>query len=94
MSELNIKFKIYGKKSCGTCHDVHHKMEYFRNHWLQDAAIDYYDMETVDGLAEGAYNDVSDIPTVVLEKDGKELGRWIKIPPTFDELKTMFSIPK
>jgi hypothetical protein len=51
-------------------------------------------METIDGLAEGAFNDVSDIPTIVLEKSGKELNRWTKIPPTFDELKTIFSITK
>jgi hypothetical protein len=94
LSDTPVKFKIFGKKSCEVCHNVYQKMEYFRNHWLQNGAIDYYDMETIDGLAEGAYNDVYDIPTVVLERGGKELNRWIKIPPTFEELKTMFSIAK
>lgn len=67
-------------------------MEYFHNHWLPDSTIDYYDMATDDGLAEGAFNDVVDIPTVVLEKDSKELKRWIKTAPTFDELKIILSI--
>ncbi len=94
MSKLSIKFKIYGKQSCDICHKVHEKMQYFRSHWLNEAVIDYLDMETVEGLAEGSFNNIYDIPTVVLEKGGKELGRWIRVPPTFEELKTMFSIAK
>jgi hypothetical protein len=94
LADVSIKFKVFGKQSCEVCHKVHEKIEYFRSHWLNDATIDYYDMETVDGLAEGAFNDVADIPTVVLERDGKELGRWAKTPPTFDNLKTIFSMPK
>lgn len=92
MSEIMVKFKVFGKQGCDICHKVHEKMEYFRNHWLNEAAIDYYDMETVDGLSEGAFSDVDEIPSVIVEKDGKELGRWIKTSPTFDELKTIFSI--
>lgn len=92
MNDSKIKFKVFGKEGCPICLQVKEKMEYFRNHWLNDAGIDYYDMATVDGLAQGAFNDVSDIPAVVLEKDGKVLGRWIKTAPTFEELKTIFNI--
>jgi hypothetical protein len=93
LGNTEVKFKVFGKANCPICHKVREKMEYFRNHWLSCALIEYYDMETVLGLTEGAFNDITEIPSVVLEKDGKELGRWIKTAPTFEELKTIFAIP-
>jgi hypothetical protein len=93
LADVNVKFKVFGRQSCEVCHKVNEKMEYFRSHWLNEAKIDYFDIETMDGMAEGAFNDVADIPTVVLEKDGKEQNRWTKTAPTFEELKTILSIP-
>jgi hypothetical protein len=42
-------------------------------------------METVDGLTEGAYHEVQDIPTVIILDDSKELVRWVKKPPVSEE---------
>lgn len=83
---------IFGKEGCEACKRVFHKMEYFKNNYLPELEILYYDMETVDGLAEGAYRDVSDVPTVILEKDGKELERWKKIPPTYKRLREILGL--
>ena len=92
MADAKIKFKVFGKSGCEICRRVHEKMEYFRSRWLNEATVDYYDMATVDGLAEGAFNDVMDIPTVLLEKDGEIVSRWDKTAPTFEELRSIFPI--
>lgn len=42
-------------------------------------------METLDGLTEGAFNEVADIPTVIIFDNMKELARWVKKPPVSDE---------
>ncbi|MGB3480559.1 MAG: hypothetical protein WBB67_15560, partial [bacterium] len=49
------------------------------------AQIEYYDMETLDGLTEGAFHEVSDIPTVIIFDDKNELTRWVKQPPISKE---------
>lgn len=87
-----ISFLVFGKKGCPICKNVHRKIEYFKNNYLPESKVSYYDMEEVDGLAEGAYRDISEVPTVVLEKNGKELERWEKIPPTYKRLKEILGI--
>jgi hypothetical protein len=45
-------------------------------------------MDTVDGLAEGAIYDVSDIPTTVVEDNNLEVTRWegkVPISPDFSK---------
>jgi hypothetical protein len=42
-------------------------------------------MDSVDGLAEGSFYEVSDIPTVIIIEDDKELIRWTKKPPISEE---------
>ena len=34
------------------------------------------DMDTVDGMAEGAFRDVADIPTTIVRDSGVDLARW------------------
>ncbi len=86
------RFLIFGKEGCKVCKKVYHKLEYFKNNYLPNAEIFYYDMESVDGLAEGAYRDVSEVPTIILEKDGSELGRWQKVPPTYKRLREILGL--
>jgi hypothetical protein len=42
-------------------------------------------METLDGLTEGAFNEVADVPTVIIFDNRKELARWVKKPPVSEE---------
>ena len=79
------KVLIFGKPTCPVCKDAHKKVKYFKKKKHFNADILYYDMETIDGLTEGAYNEVSDIPTVIIVENKKERARWIKIPPVSEE---------
>ena len=76
---------IFGKPTCPVCKDAHKKVKYFKKKKNFDADILYYDMETIDGLTEGAFNEVSDVPTVIIVDNKKELARWSKKPPVSEE---------
>jgi hypothetical protein len=87
-----IKIIIFGKVTCDACKSVKEKFNFFLNHWgLSDKAeIQYIDLDTVDGLSQGAYNDALEFPTTILEKNGQELARWKKTVPTSQEFKQFF----
>jgi thiol-disulfide isomerase/thioredoxin len=78
-----IKVSVFGKQDCDACKAAVEKVAYFSEKWgkAEETSISFIDMETPDGLAEGAYRDVYDIPTVILEDDGQEVARWIKEVP-------------
>jgi hypothetical protein len=80
---------VFGRPTCQVCKQAIEKIDYFLDKWKykEQVPISYFDMETVDGLAEGAFYEVSDIPTVVLQYKKKELDRWVKRPPLSKELK-------
>lgn len=85
-----LRVLIFGKKDCEACKAMHEKVRFFVDRWnVKVDSIDFIDMDTVDGLAEGAYRDVYDVPTMVIEADGSEIGRWKKTPPLSTELKPL-----
>jgi len=47
--------------------------------------IQYIDMDELSGLTEGAFYEISDIPTVLILEDDKEIKRWVKNPPVSEE---------
>jgi thiol-disulfide isomerase/thioredoxin len=85
------KVYVFGKPTCPVCKDARNKIQYFKEKKRFDAEIKYFDMETVDGLAEGAYYEVFDIPTVIILDEKKELARWVKKPPISEEFLPFLS---
>ncbi|MGB9721137.1 MAG: hypothetical protein ACPL28_06660 [bacterium] len=79
------KVFIFGKQTCPVCKDTYEKLCYFKEKKGFNAPIQYVDMDTVDGLAEGSFYEVSDIPTVIIFDDDRELVRWTKKPPVSEE---------
>lgn len=84
-----MTIKVFGRTGCQVCKQAVEKIDYFLNKWDYKnlVPIQYFDMETVDGLAEGAFYEVYEIPTVVLLKANQEQDRWLKRPPLSRELK-------
>ncbi|MDI6738910.1 MAG: hypothetical protein QME74_00925 [Candidatus Edwardsbacteria bacterium] len=80
---------VFGRPACQVCKQAIEKIDYFLDKWKykEQVPLTYFDMDTVDGLAEGAFHEVSDIPTVVLQYKKQELDRWVKRPPLSKELK-------
>lgn len=87
-----IRVSIFGKQECDACKAAVEKVTYFSEKWgkADETAIDFVDVETPDGLAEGAYRDVYDIPTVILQDGDEEVARWIKQVPLSQEFKRYF----
>jgi thiol-disulfide isomerase/thioredoxin len=84
--------KVFGKPGCEFCKTTVKKFETFLALWkINDKAkISFFDMETVDGLAEGAFLGVTKIPTTIIEKDGSVLARWDGKVPLSEEFKPIF----
>jgi glutaredoxin len=87
-----MRVSVFGRKDCDACKSALAKMEYFSRKWNKTAgtAIEFVDMETADGLAEGAWRDVYDIPTVILDDESRELARWVKQVPLSRDFKKHF----
>lgn len=79
------KVYIFGKSTCPVCKDAHNKIKYFKEKKSFNAEIKYFDMETVEGLTEGAFREVGDIPTVIIFDNKDEFTRWVKQPPVSEE---------
>ncbi len=85
--------KVFGKPGCEFCKTTMKKFETFFDRWKigkQKASLNFFDMETIDGLAEGAFYSVSKIPATVIEKDGTVLARWDGAVPLSEEFKKYF----
>lgn len=70
--------KIFGKKGCAKCETTKNKFTHFIKRWdkLKEIRLSFYDLDTIEGMAEGAYLDVGEIPTVIIEKNNTQLARW------------------
>lgn len=84
-----MKIKIFGKAGCAKCTTTKSKLTHFIDKWNygDNVSLDFFDMDTVDGMAEGAYYDALKIPTTIVENDGTILGRWEGDVPNSDDVK-------
>jgi thiol-disulfide isomerase/thioredoxin len=87
-----MTFRVFGRKTCPYCQKAKEKVEYFLNRWNVKAPVVYHDVDVPEGMAEGAWYDVYEIPTVVLEDEDQVVQRWLKTPPLLQELKNLFRI--
>ncbi len=85
-----MHIKIFGKQDCAKCKTTKSKIEFFINKWnlTNILRISFLDMDSVEGLAEAAMNDVLNIPVTILEKEGNVVARWDGEVPNSEEFKT------
>jgi len=86
-----LKLVYFVKQDCSACENAKQKVGFFLEKWGMTGSIETeaFDVGTEDGLVEAAMQGVGDIPTIILEHDGEELGRWVKKAPLSDELREM-----
>ena len=85
-----MKIKIFGKESCDLCQSAKKKIAFFLAHWNMSEKVEvtYFDMDSPQGLAEGAFYDVGKIPTIIAEKeDGRILKKWEAQAPLSEEMR-------
>jgi len=79
---------IFGKDDCRLCKAAQKKVAFFLNQWslTEKVPLKFYDISTIDGMAEGAFYDVLEIPTTIIFNNGKSLVRWEGTLPPSSEL--------
>ena len=84
-----MKVKVFGKSGCAKCETTKNKINHFIAKWEIDEKVNFsfHDMDTIDGMAEGAFNDVVQIPTTILEKDDKIIFRCDGEVPHSEKIK-------
>ena len=88
-----MEVKVFGKPGCENCKTTVKKFETFFDRWNIErakVALNFFDMEQMEGLAEGAFYSVTKIPATVIEKDGEILKRWDGSVPLSEEFKQFF----
>lgn len=92
---MSLEVKVFGKPGCEYCKTTVKKFETFLGRWNIDEAkvkLSFFDMETtVDGMAEGAFYNVSKIPATIIENSGNILRRWDGAVPLSEEFKDFFA---
>ena len=90
---MALEVKVFGKPGCEFCKTTMKKFETFIGRWdiaETKVKLDFFDMETVDGLAEGAFYSVTKIPSTVIEADGQQLDFWHGKVPLSKEFEKHF----
>jgi len=72
------KVMIFGKTDCVKCTRTKHKIGHYMNKWglVGDVPVLFMDMDTPDGLAEGAFQDVLHVPTTIVMRGDGTVARW------------------
>ena len=89
-----MKVNIFGKQNCGNCKSTKKMLAFFIPKWGlgEKIQVEFHDMETTDGFAEGAFHDVADkLPTVIVANGDKTLARWDGKIPNTEELKVVLT---
>jgi len=62
---------VFGKNGCEVCKQTERKVTHFLNKWgISDSVrLSFFDMDTVDGMAEGMFYDVDQIPATIIFDD-------------------------
>ena len=91
---MEMEVKVFGKPGCEFCKTTMKKFETFFTRWDVDSAkvnLKFFDMEQVDGMAEGAFYSVTKIPSTVIEKSGELIARWDGKVPVSEDFKDHFT---
>ena len=84
-----MNVKIFGREECNLCKATLKKFKFYidKHKLKKKVTLTYYDLDTVDGVAEASYLDALDMPTTIIEKDGIEVARWEKKIPIVAEFR-------
>jgi glutaredoxin len=91
-----MDIKIFGRNGCSSCKAALRNVSFFLEKWglKKSISVNFYDIETVDGLSESAYYGVGKIPTILVEREGGRLVRWEGKLPKIQELKSVLTYNK
>jgi len=93
-----LTFEVFGKSGCARCKSTRDKLGHLirKAGRADEVSLRYHDMETIDGMAEGAFNDVTTVPTTILRSEaGEAVARWDgRLPPSAEVRAYLASAPR
>ena len=87
-----MQVNVFGKNDCAKCETTKHKVSHFlaKCGVAHAVELNFVDMDSIDGMAEGAFQDVHEVPTTIIEADGQAVARWDGAIPDSKALKAHF----
>jgi len=85
---------IFSKIDCPVCVEARAIIQSCVDELGADSelTVRHFDLDTADGLVEGALRNALEVPTTILEWQGEELVRWEQEPPVRDILISKISV--
>jgi thioredoxin-related protein len=69
-----MKLKLFWRKECKKCQPAKMACKYLEENGFE---VEYYDIDTVNGMAEAAFYEVISTPTaIVVDERGNEIASW------------------
>ena len=79
-----MKIKIFWQKNCPHCPEAKNTGKQLE----KEAAVQYFDIDTFDGLAEASYYDIASTPSIiVLDNNDNEIKIWRGKTPRLEEIR-------
>lgn len=79
-----MEIKIFTKPDCPKCPAAKELGEVLLKEGYN---VIFYDISTIDGLAEAQFYGVMATPTIVIVKNNQEIKSWRGESPSFEEIK-------
>jgi len=79
-----MKIKIFWQKNCSRCPEAKNVGKQLE----KEAEVQYFDVDSVDGLAEASYYDIASTPSIVaLDNNDNEIKIWRGNAPGMEEIR-------
>ena len=84
-----MQIDVFGKQDCAICNTTKRKLGHFLAKWELAGSVPmkWVDLDTVDGSAEGAFEDIFEVPTVIVRHEGEEVRRWAGTIPDSEDFR-------
>ena len=84
-----MEVHLYQRQRCGKCEATNHKVGFLIEKLGLTGRVSVVtrDIDTVDGMAEAAFEDVYYTPTTIIKQNGREIIRWDGVIPSIEDLK-------
>ena len=79
-----MKIKIFWQKNCPHCPEAKNIGKQLE----KEITVQYFDIDTVDGLAEASYYDIASTPSIAaLDNNDNEIKTWRGKTPRLEEIR-------
>jgi hypothetical protein len=93
-----MRFDVFGKQDCAKCKSAKEKLKHVltKVELSETVPLVFFDLDSIEGMAEGAFNDVTDqLPTIILRDDsGETKARWNGKAPRTTEVLTLLGVAR